>query len=475
MNADKWMTSMLTIKEDHDPIYSTEDMTAPPRSNGERPPNYGDETSEGYKPSPPKVYSTMEKLLLPVALLIAILFNRLLIAPLTLALHNDMFIYFSAFWLCYLIIFCVFFWKRVRKDPVLWYVGVCVAALCIWNFIYNSSWGLAHFDNVQFSAISLLVIPGVLMAHAQWAAGRYTLKNHVGMAAAWFMGWFYKPFSGLGALFGSANSLVSESNKPMAKRAAIGILVAALLLAIIIPLLMSADQVFHYYVSQVFTSRSNISGGFTALFWHGLSIVIVFGLFYSFLWNVGFVENEFSGVKSSKTIDNLVSAIVLGSVITVYVFFCLVQFTFLFARAGLPAGMTFSEYARQGFAQTIVVCAVNLLLFGVFLRFGVKGRLLKTLISGLLALTGVMLFSGAVRLNLYIGAFGMTWLRLLSAWFIIYLIAVIALCAVKLLWKKQLPVLAISALLLLGWYVALGFLNPDGFVQWFNLNRGSIF
>ena len=74
-------------------------------------------------------------------------------------------------------------------------------------------------------------------------------------------------------------------------------------------------------------------------------------------------------------------------------------------------------FRREGFAQTVAVCAINLLIFGVFLRFGARNRVTTILLASLLALTGVMLFSGFVRLGLYIDAFGMTWLRLLSAWF----------------------------------------------------------
>jgi len=68
---------------------------------------------------------------------------------------------------------------------------------------------------------------------------------------------------------------------------------------------------------------------------------------------------------------------------------------------------------------------------------------------------------------LYIDTFGMTWLRLLSAWFIAYLGMVIALCVVR-IFKKELPVVGLSAMLLLIWYIALGYLNPDGFIGWFN-------
>jgi len=147
--------------------------------------------------------------------------------------------------------------------------------------------------------------------------------------------------------------------------------------------------------------------------------------------------------------------------------FCVVQFTYLFAEAGLPGGMTYSEYAREGFAQTVVVCVINLLIFGVFLHFGKISKLITGMLAGLLALTGVMLFSGFVRLGLYIDFYGMTWLRLLSAWFIIYMAAVIVFCGIR-LWRERLPLIALCTMILVGWYIVLGYLNPDGLIAWYN-------
>ena len=412
-------------------------------------------SNENVKKIPPRQYSFREKLLLPISLLIAILFDRLVVAGLFGTLDAGRL--FGAFWLCYMAVFYSFYWQRLKHDKVAWFVAACTAALCLWYFIFP-------YHNWQFATITVLVIPNVLMAHAQWTAGAYTLKNSDGMAAAWFFGWFVKPFSGLFALFGAIGSLLSAGNKSVAKRALIGVCIALSLLLIVIPLLMGADQVFNHYLRQIFSG----GGNWHITMLHIFVIITAFGLFYSILWNVGYGETKRHRITSTRSIDDIITCIVLGSVMLVYILFCLIQFAYLFASAGLPAGMAYYEYARQGFAQTVVVCAINLLIFGVFLRFGKQHKALIYMLCGLLVLTGIMLFSGAVRLNLYIAAYGMTWLRLLSAWFIIYLAVVIFLCGLRLLYKKQLPVVALCALALLLWYVALGFLNPDNFITWFN-------
>ncbi|MDR0272881.1 MAG: DUF4173 domain-containing protein [Clostridiales bacterium] len=403
-----------------------------------------------------KVISKAEKIILPAALIIAVLFDRLIVNR----VDEDGFLAtYAAFWMSYLIIFYLIYWNRVKKDKVLWFVSVCITALVVWCFVSL----FQKQDNFEFGIITALVIPAVLMAHAQWAAHGFSIKNVdvLTMGFAWLEGWILKPITGIVALIDVSASLASEKSRPTVFRVFLAIIIVFFMMMIILPLLMGADQIFGHYVSQIFSRVSLFSLAF-----HGAVIMITLGLFYSFIWNIGFGVNKPIAVNDSVRIDSLISAIVLGSVILVYILFCAVQFTYLFARAGLPADMTYSEYARAGFAQTVTVCAINLLIFGVFLWRGKHGKILTSLLGSLLALTIIMLISGAVRLNLYIDAYGMTWLRLISAWFIIYLFAVIILCAFRL--KKQIPLAGICALLLLIWYVALGFLNPDGFVEWYN-------
>jgi len=216
---------------------------------------------------------------------------------------------------------------------------------------------------------------------------------------------------------------------------------------------------------QIF-SGGNGSG--TIRFIRLIVLLCMFGLFYSFLWNIGYGDNRAYIMPKTWQIDKIIASIVLGSVIFIYVLFCVVLFTYLFAQAGLPAGMTYSEYARQGFSQTVFICVMNLCILGIFAKFGKMSKLLSALLCTLLALTAVMLVSGGMRLGLYIGAYGMTWLRLLSAWFIIYMAAVILLCAVRMFWKKKLPIMPICGILLVVWFIVLGYLNPDGFVGWYN-------
>jgi hypothetical protein len=408
--------------------------------------------------NPEKVsYSFRERILLLIALTIGILWDRLVFSDALWAQEPGIRISYPIFWLCYLVLFYVFYWKRLRGSFVTWYVGICAALMCVWNFIYPNS-------NNSYRGLTVIVIPCVLMAHAQYAAREYTLKDAGELAVAWLSGWVITPFSGIGACFGAIHGSIAGERRTNVGKVLIAIAILIPVLGVLIALLSGADLMFGYYIQKILRDFD-----FTSLIWHTFAVIVVFILFYSFLWNVGY------GKKSSATakvvnIDSIISVIILGSVILLYVVFFAVQFTYLFARAGLPSTMpSFAEYARQGFGQTVAVSAINLIIFGIFLQGGKK--YIRIMLAALLGLTVLMLVSGALRLNLYIDAYGLTWLRLLSAWFIVYLAAVIVLCAVRML-RDKLPAVAIAAIILIGWFLVLGYINPDWIIWKYNTILG---
>ena len=412
--------------------------------------------------SPPRInkekrdITVAERLLLIAAFAVAILFDRLLINYL-FSMNSPKF--YGVFWLCFLAVFYCFFWKKLRLNFVSWYLTACVSALCLWSFFF---WNTTNFVNGEFTFISYPVIPAVIMGLVIYITSGYKLKETGAIAISWLCGFFVWPFSKISALFEALGALLKSEAKVKTKKAMLGIAITCGLLVILLPLLSGADRAFGYHLLQLL---HNFNIG--SLFLHLLVITVAFMFFYSFMWKTGFEKRVGIHPKINANIDSLIGSIILGTVLVLYVIFCTVQFSYLFAGTGLPGGMTYSEYAREGFSQTIAVCAINLLIFAVIGHFGEKSKVSTGLLLGLIVLTSVMLFSGFIRLGLYIDAYGMTWLRLLSAWFMIYLAVVVILCGLNVKFKKM-PLVAICVLILVGWYVVLGYINPDGFASWYN-------
>lgn len=127
--------------------------------------------------------------------------------------------------------------------------------------------------------------------------------------------------------------------------------------------------------------------------------------------------------------------IALGALVLLFAVFVAVQASVLFGdhRHVLDtAGLTYAEYAREGFAQLVVAAALTLAVAGGALRWaraeGRAGRvLLRVLLALLCALTLVILVAAAHRLDLYQEAFGATRPRLAAGAAIAWLGALLAL------------------------------------------------
>jgi Domain of unknown function (DUF4173) len=172
--------------------------------------------------------------------------------------------------------------------------------------------------------------------------------------------------------------------------------------------------------------------------------------------------------------------IALGLLVALFLAFVLVQLTVLFGgrRHVLEtAGVTYAEYARQGFWQLLAAAGLTLLVVGASVVFAAtperKHRIaLRLLLGALCALTIVVLASALNRLLLYEDAFGLTRSRLFAETVAVWLGALFALLVVAGLVRAVGANLARivvvgTALGLLGF----SFANPDELVAERNVDR----
>jgi two-component system sensor histidine kinase BaeS len=165
--------------------------------------------------------------------------------------------------------------------------------------------------------------------------------------------------------------------------------------------------------------------------------------------------------------------VVLVAVDVLFAIFGAVQVVFLFGGADTLAviGMTYSDYARQGYFQLVgVVALAGLLLLGTHEVMGRTRPFVGAAIT-LMVLTTVILASAALRLRLYQDAYGWTELRFFVAASIGWLAACVAF-AVALVASNRMRWLphgiAISAIAITLLVTAIG---PQAFVMHQNLAR----
>ncbi|MEV6331846.1 DUF4173 domain-containing protein [Streptomyces sp. NPDC051909] len=155
-----------------------------------------------------------------------------------------------------------------------------------------------------------------------------------------------------------------------------------------------------------------------------------------------------------------------------------VQLTVLFGgydKVLSETGLTYSEYARQGFWQLLFATLLTLVVIGLALRWAPRGtpgdtRLVRSVLGALCVLTLVVVASALRRMDLYVDAYGLTRLRISVTAMEIWLGVVILLIMAAGIWgAKLLPrALAVSAA---GFVLAFGLLQPDAVIAEQNVQR----
>jgi hypothetical protein len=169
----------------------------------------------------------------------------------------------------------------------------------------------------------------------------------------------------------------------------------------------------------------------------------------------------------------------LGTVIALFVAFLVAQSAAMWGGHDYLArttGLTYAEYVHQGFGQLTAVTALVLAVIGVAARKAPRqdprDRLvLRATLGSLCVLTLAVVASALYRMSVYQEAYGYTVLRLVVDAFELWLglVVVMVLVAVVRLsgtWLPRAAVLSGAATLL-----ALGLLNPAGFVASQNVDR----
>lgn len=167
----------------------------------------------------------------------------------------------------------------------------------------------------------------------------------------------------------------------------------------------------------------------------------------------------------------------LGSLVALLTAFVGLQAQVLFgghAHVLSRSGLTYAEYTRSGFWQLLAVTALVLAVVAAAVRWTPAGRGVRTLLGALCLLALVIDASSLSRLSVYVEEYGLTRLRILVAatcvWLAIVLVAVLVAGAVRSggRWLPRVVVLSAVGVLL-----ALTAANPDARIAAAALERGD--
>ena len=354
------------------------------------------------------------------------------------------FLRLALFWGIYMIGFYYMYWEKAKKS-----VGGFILLACI--IVYFVMTEIYHYNEfLNFVAINL-----TLMLHA------IIVMRGRKMAVEYICGWFVYPFMSIGKFFTCIGSTFKTKNNEKSKKVITGLLIALPIAVIVAWLLISSDKAMSINIGRIFEDFS--MGEFILRL---CTAFVVMMLFWSFIYSLANGLNSFQNTQNSSRarFDETIVSVIIITLLCVYCLFGLVQFTYLTGIQGLPEELTYSEYAVNGFMELVCVCAINIILYAVINTYTEKTKKIKVLLMAILIVTLLLSASSGIRLYMYIDAYGLTQARIYAAWFIIYLVVAVALCAVRLFSKKDFSVLRVCAITFCVWFAVLVSVNMNAVI-----------
>ena len=316
---------------------------------------------------------------------------------------------------------------------------------------------LALGSNWYFRMWDLLALLVLLPVHAVGLSG--------GQRLSWWrpaMVWerFCLLLWGFFGCPGACFAVFLSGEKPSRRRVLpliLGSAGALALLAILVPVLSSADALFAAATADL---RAFVSLHLTDAVWKALAAAVMTPFFFGLLYSLRRPKPlHTAGEKSPRTVDGLGFAIMLGAVAALYLLFLAIQSAGLFGGADYLAqrGLSYAEWARSGFFQMVGVTVLNLTLLLAAVQWSRReGTVWQAvrLLSALLTVESlVLLASAAWRMTLYMDAYGLSFKRLLTYWGMGMMAAFLLIAA----WKVHRPDFrfcrVVFPLALAGWVV----------------------
>jgi len=202
----------------------------------------------------------------------------------------------------------------------------------------------------------------------------------------------------------------------------LGLLIAVPVLAILIPLLMRADAAFEALLDML------PEWDFTELF---STVVLGFFLVCWLYCRAVALKHAPKTIPvqagTAKGISALTVNTVLAAVAFVYIVYLVSQLAYFSGglMGILPEGYTMAEYARRGFFEMAWLCAINLSVIALLVGL-VKKQKTAPLSTRLICLfiglvTLFLVVTASAKMFLYIGAYGLTRLRVLTEVIMVFL------------------------------------------------------
>lgn len=330
------------------------------------------------------------------------------------------------------------------------------------------------------TAFGALTLAAADLPAGKWI--RFAILDHLVAFFTLVAGALSRPFRAFHA-FARPKNGESGLSRGLRKAAPIliGLVIALPILAVLTLLLVSADLVFSNQV-ELFLKFLDLDRLPEYIF-RTVFVLILAVLFFGVLLHA--IHKPDKEVEPGKEfiprfLGWIEGTIVLTLVNVLFGLFVSIQVRYLFGgQANISeTGFTYSEYARRGFNELVMVTVFTLLIYLVFsavCKWNQKWQ--KGIFTGLsllmFALVMVILASAFTRLQLYENAYGFTRLRTYTHFFIFWLAGLLAGGTLLEVLKKRSRFALLLIIFAAGYSMNLAIINLDGFVAGRNIQRAG--
>lgn len=221
----------------------------------------------------------------------------------------------------------------------------------------------------------------------------------------------YYPFSH----FKAYREKAAKVENPKRRSIYIGIGIALPLSFLVLLLLARADEIFSHLFGSLFRNILIPTRSFGAVIMAAAAFVFMYSFFA-----VNVAQSTKKEKENKQKAEPMIAVIVTGALTGIYLLFCTIQILYLFAGGlfSLPLGVTYAEYARQGFFELLFVSILNLTIVTLCVEHFREHKFLKACLTIFSLCTYILIFSSGYRMVLYIRQYHLTFLRILVLWFL---------------------------------------------------------
>ncbi|MGB7212857.1 MAG: DUF4173 domain-containing protein [Gemmatimonadales bacterium] len=341
------------------------------------------------------------------------------------------------------------------RHPRYWLVAGGCALAALGTAVRASS------DVWAFNMVALLTGLAVLLY--QTSGGVVDRMRPEEIVAACWRAAVSTAFGAAGLLLGDVEWRGASST---GRRVAAGGIIAVPIVVVLGALLAAGDPAFAAVVGKV-----DLPTLMSHLFLWGFFAWITAGYLRALLVRP---QDPTAGLPTPPQFGAVEVRTVLGAVGLLFLLFVAIQLRALFGGAAFvstESGLTFAEYARQGFFQLVAVGALTL---GLLLAIDWGNGLAvgaRAMAWGILALLGLILASAGYRMALYVSFYGLSPTRLYAAMAIGWIAVAAAWFGVTVLRGRRDRFVIGALLAACVWLVVLDVGNPEAFVVDVNVGR----